>query len=115
MELTRIVVAVAFAGVCVGSAVPTLAGAAAMRQAAEHFGIPWPRYRLIGVLLAAAAVGIIGGIYWPVAGYLAALGMVLLLLGAVYFHRRARDPFVKLLPAVITIAIAIAYLAVVSS
>ena len=115
MELTRIVVAVAFAAVCVGSAVPTLAGAAPMRQAAEHFGIPWPRYRLIGVLLAAAAVGIIVGIYWPVAGYLAASGMVLLLGGAVYFHLRARDPFVKLLPAVITFAIAIAYLAVVGS
>jgi DoxX-like family len=115
MELVLIVVAVVFAGVCVGSAVPTLAGANAMRQAAEHFGIPWPRYRLIGVLLAAAAVGIVAGIHWPVCGYVAASGMALLLVGALYFHLRARDPFVEMAPAVTTAAIAVAYLAVVGS
>jgi hypothetical protein len=115
MEFVRIVVAVVFAGVCIGSAVPTLAGANPMRQAAEHFGIPWPRYRLIGVLLMAAAVGIIAGIYWPVCGYLAASGMVLLLVGAFYLHLRARDPIVKMLPAVMTMAIATAYLAVIGS
>jgi DoxX-like family len=111
MDLVRIIVAVIFAVVCAGSAVPTLAGAPAMREAAQHFGIPWSRYRLIGVALIAGAAGIAAGLRWPVCGVLAASGMVLLLVGAVYFHLRARDPLVKILPAVVTLAIAAAYLA----
>jgi DoxX-like family len=111
MDLVRVIVAVIFAALCAGSAVPTLAGAPAMREAAQHFGIPWSRYRLIGVALMAAAAGIAAGFRWPVCGVLAASGMVLLLVGAVYFHLRARDPLVKLLPAVVTVAIATAYLA----
>ncbi|WP_166556100.1 DoxX family protein [Mycolicibacterium sp. CBMA 226] len=111
MDLVRVVAAILFAAVCAGSAVPTLAGAPAMRDAAEHFGISWSRYRLIGVALIAAAAGIAAGFRWPVCGVLAASGMVLLLVGAVYFHLMARDPLVKLLPAVVTLAIAAAYLA----
>lgn len=111
VDLVRTIVAVTFAVVCAGSAVPTLAGAPPMRDAAQHFGIPWSRYRLIGVALLAAAVGIAAGFRWPVCGLFAASGMVLLLFGAVFFHLRARDPLVKLLPAVVTLAIAIAYLA----
>ena len=46
--------------VCLLPAAGKLLGQPKMRQSAEHFGIPWPRYRLIGVAeLAAAAAGIL--------------------------------------------------------
>ena len=35
--------------VCLLPAAGKLLGQPKMRQSAEHFGIPWPRYRLIGV------------------------------------------------------------------
>ena len=53
-----------------------------MRQSAAHFGIPWPRYRLIGVAELAAAAGILTGLWWHPLGLAAAAGMALLLLGA---------------------------------
>jgi hypothetical protein len=62
-----------------------------MRHSAAHFGIPWPRYRLIGVAELAAAAGILIGLWWHPLGVAAAAGMALLLAGALITHRRAGD------------------------
>jgi hypothetical protein len=40
-----------------------------LRHSAEHFGIPWQRYRLIGVAELAAAVGVLAGLHWPPLGW----------------------------------------------
>ena len=61
-----------------------------MRQPAANFGIPWPRYRLVGVAELAAA-GVVIGLWWHPLGVAAAAGMALLLLGALITHRRAED------------------------
>ena len=61
-----------------------------MRQSAAHFGIPWPRYRLIEVAELAAA-GVVIGLWWRPLGVAAAAGMALLLFGALITHRRAED------------------------
>ena len=45
--------------VCLLPAAGKLLGQPKMRQSAKHFGIPWPRYRLIGVAELAAAAGIL--------------------------------------------------------
>ena len=45
--------------VCLLPAAGKLLGQPKMRQSAEHFGIPWPRYRLIGAAELAAAAGIL--------------------------------------------------------
>ena len=50
--------------VCLLPAAGKLLGQPKMRQSAEHFGIPWPRYRLIGVAELAAAAGILIGLWW---------------------------------------------------
>ncbi len=71
-----------------------------MRQSAAHFGIPWNRYRLIGVAELAAAAGVLAGLWWHPLGVAAAAGMVLLLLGAVLTHRRAADSGKEMAPAV---------------
>jgi uncharacterized membrane protein len=54
-------------------------------------GFPWSRYRLIGLAELGAAVAAIVGIFWRPAGVVAAIGMTVLLIGAVIFHRRAGD------------------------
>ena len=84
----------------------------ARRPDAGHFGIPWPRYRLIGVAELAAAAGILIGLWWHPLGLAAAAGMTLLLLGALITHRRAADGGKEMAPALLALAITIAYLAI---
>jgi DoxX-like family len=81
-----------------------------MRKAASHLGIPWSRYRLIGAAELAAAAGILLGIRWPPLGVAAAIGMVLLLLGALLTHRRAGDPAKEAMPGLLVLLLTIAYL-----
>ena len=60
---------------CLLPAVGKLLGQPKMRQSAGHFGIPWPRYRLIGVAELAAAAGILIGLWWHPLSVAAAAGM----------------------------------------
>jgi hypothetical protein len=83
-----------------------------MRHAAAHFGIPWPRYQLIGLAELAAGGGVLAGLRWHPLGLAAAAGTALLLLGAVITHRRAADGGKETTPALLALAITIAYLAV---
>ena len=83
-----------------------------MRQSAAHFGIPWPRYRLIGVAELAAAAGILIGLWWHPLGLAAATGMALLLLGAVVTHRKAADGVKEMAPALLALLLTLAYLAI---
>jgi DoxX-like protein len=94
------------------AAVPKLAGHPKMRQSAEHFGIAWHRYRLIGVAELAAAAGALIGLLWRPAGLLAAAGMILLLIGALIAHLRARDSARDAIPALVALAVSGTYLAV---
>jgi uncharacterized membrane protein YphA (DoxX/SURF4 family) len=82
-----------------------------MQKSAAHFGIPWRRYRLIGAAELAAAAGVLAGLWWQPLGIAAAAGMILLLTGAVITHRRALDSAKEMAPALLALAITIAYLA----
>jgi uncharacterized membrane protein YphA (DoxX/SURF4 family) len=98
--------------VCLLPAAGKLTGQPKMRQSAVHFGIPWPRYRLIGVAELAAAAGILIGLWWHPLGVAAAAGMALLLLSAVTAHRKAADSVKEMAPALLALAITAAYLAI---
>lgn len=97
---------------CLLPAAGKLLGHPKMRQSAAHFAIPWPRYRLIGAAELAAAAGILAGLWWHPLGIAAAAGMTLLLIGALITHRRAGDSAKEMAPALIDLAITIAYLAI---
>lgn len=97
---------------CLLPAAGKLLGHPKMRQSAGRFGIPWPRYRLIGVAELAAAAGIVIGLWWHPLGLAAAAGMILLLIGALLTHRRAADSGKEMAPALLGLVIAIAYLAI---
>jgi uncharacterized membrane protein YphA (DoxX/SURF4 family) len=105
-------VSLLLAAACLVPASAKLLGHPKMQKAAAHFGIPWRRYRLIGVAELAAAAGVLAGLWWHPLGVAAAAGMVLLLLAALLTHRRALDPAKEMAPALLALAITIAYLVV---
>src|SRR5215469_16107993 len=104
-----VTISLLLAAACLLPAAGKLTGNPKMRKSAAHFGIPWPRYRLIGVAELAAAAGVLVGLWWHPLGVAAAIGMTLLLLGAMITHRRAADSGKEMAPALL--ALAIAYLA----
>ena len=77
-----IAISLLLAAACLLPAVGKLTGNPKMRQSAAHFGIPWSRYRLIGIAELAAAAGVVIGLWWHPLGVAAAAGMALLLIGA---------------------------------
>lgn len=106
-----IVLSVLLAVACLVPAVAKLSSHPKMLGAATHFGIPWARYRLIGVAELAAAAGVVAGLFWAPLGLAAASGMALLVIGALAAHRRAGDGLTQAAPALVTLAISLAYLA----
>ena len=94
-----ITISLLLAAACLLPAAGKLTGQPKMRKSAAHFGIPWPRYRLIGVAELAAAAGILTGLWWHPLGLAAAAGMALLLLGAIIAHRKAADNAKEMAPA----------------
>lgn len=107
-----VVISLLLAAACLFPAAAKLLGHPRMRKSAEHFGIGWPRYRLIGAAELAAGAGVLIGLWWHPLGIAAAAGMVLLLLGALVTHRRAADSGKEMVPALVAFAITVAYLAV---
>lgn len=107
-----VALSVAVAAAYLVPAVAKLRSHPKMLASASHFDIPFARYRLIGVAELAAAVGVLAGLSWTAGGLVGASGMVLLLIGALYTHRRAGDSLAHAAPAVAALAISLAYVAV---
>jgi uncharacterized membrane protein YphA (DoxX/SURF4 family) len=97
---------------CIVPAAAKLLGHPKMRASAAHFGIPWSRYRLIGVAELAAAAGVLIGLVGRPLGIAAALGMAALLVGALAAHRRAGDRPKEATPAFASLGLTAVYLAV---
>ena len=74
-----------------------LLGARQQIQTAEHLGIPWSRFRLIGISELSASGGLLAGLAITPLGFAAACGLVLLMTGALAFRLRVRDKPVFLL------------------
>ena len=102
---------IALAALCLVPAFAKLSAQPAMQASADHFGIDWPRYRLIGVAELAAAAGLLAGLVLHPLGVAAAAGMAVLLTGAVIMHLRAGDGPKHMAPALVALAVTVAYLA----
>lgn len=88
-------------------AVPKLAGQRTMLDRMAHLGVSARLTRVLGVLEAAAVVGLLVGLAWPPAAVLAAAGLVCQMAGAVAYHSRVGDPpAVRSTPAVFGVAAA---------
>ena len=106
------VLSVLLAAACLLPGLAKVLGHPKMQKSAAHFGIPWRRYRLIGVAELAAGAGVLIGLWWHPLGVAAAAGMAVLLTGALATHRRALDSAKEMAPALLALAITIAYLVV---
>jgi hypothetical protein len=104
-------VSIVLAALCLLPSAAKLSARPAMQASAEHFGIAWEQYRLIGVAELAAAAGVLGGLVWPPLGIAAAGGMAALTAGALVMHARAGDDPRNAGSAVLVLLVAVAYLA----
>lgn len=99
MFVVTIILAVLLALAFAGSGLQKLTSAKMMVEGAAHLGIPYSRYRVIGVLEILAAIGLIVGLWVAALGIAAAVGLVLLMAGALVFHLRAGDKIGQFGPA----------------
>ena len=77
----------------------------------DHLGIPVQRWRVIGVLELAGAVGVLVGLAVDELGLAAGAGLVLTSVGAMATHAKAGDPPKALVPAAIGLVLSSAVVA----
>lgn len=68
----------------------------------NHLGLTSSRYQLIGVAEVLAALGVLLGLWQPLiwVGFLAGIGLLILMVGAVAYHVRVQDHFSEVAPAI---------------
>ena len=86
-------------------------GTGTARANAEHLGLSMGLSRLIGIAELAAAAGQLAGLAVKSLAIVTAAAVVVLMLGAIGYHLKARDKVAAVLPAVVTAGAAIALLA----
>jgi DoxX-like protein len=74
----------------------------------DHLGVKPVQWRMIGLLEIAGVAGVLLGLAWAPIGIAAAVGLALLMLGAISFHVRASDGAADMAPAVIGLGLAVA-------
>ena len=77
---------------------------------AEHVGLSVSAYRRIGFAEVLAVIGLLVGAFVPVAGALAAAGLLVLLGGAVVAHLRNGDGMREIVPAVVLGLVTLSFL-----
>ncbi|MCQ1579092.1 DoxX family protein [Streptomyces parvus] len=73
------------------AAVANLIGHDYPKSQADKMGVPHSWMRPLGTLLGAGALGLLAGLVVPVLGALAAAGLVLYFIGALWAHLRVGD------------------------
>ncbi|AXG82201.1 DoxX family protein [Streptomyces paludis] len=92
MYVTAIVLSALLALAAAGAGVPKLLDKGTVPGVLrDHLKVGAALVRLIGLAEVAAAVGLVGGIFWQPLGIAAAAGLAGLFAGAVIYHRRAGD------------------------
>jgi hypothetical protein len=91
MRVALVVVSILLSAVITFSAALKLTHRPAVVASYRKAGVPESWLNGLAALLLLAAVGLIVGIWWPVAGVAAAVGLVAYFLLAVGFHIRAND------------------------
>ena len=90
-----------------------LRGKADLNATRDRLGVSESLWRAIGGLEILGAVGVFigllddGGVEWI--GVLAALGLIIITIGAAAHHRRAGDPPKELVPAAVMLVLAVLY------
>ena len=88
MFVATVILSVLLALAFAGAGVPKILTQPKMVEAAAHVGFPVRSFRIIGLA-------------WAPLGIAAASGLVLLMLGAVVVHVRAKDPVAAMAPVLV--------------
>jgi hypothetical protein len=101
-----ITVTVALAAMFLLSGAAKVVPNAASLAARDKLGIPATAWSLLGVAEIAGAAGVLVGLKVSPIGMAAAAGLVLVGLGAVAVHQRAKDGLIHAAPAVVALVLA---------
>jgi hypothetical protein len=101
MDVALIVVSILLAALITFSAALKLTHRPAVVESYRKAGVPETWLNGLAALLLAAAAGLIGGLWWPIAGIAAAAGLVGYFALAVGFHIRADDTAHMITPSVL--------------
>lgn len=108
MDVALIVVSSLLAAVVAFSAALKLTHRPAVVESYRAAGVPESWLNGLAALLLTGALGLIAGIFWPMAGLAAAGGLVIYFLLAIGFHIRANDTAHAVTPAVLAgVAVAV--------
>jgi hypothetical protein len=108
MRIATVVVTVLLAGLFGFSSTIKLFGVPRSLAIRDHLGISPTRWRVIGLLELAGVIGVLVGLAWAPIGVAAAVGLALLVVGAIAFHVRASDSLADTAPAVVGAGLAVA-------
>lgn len=89
MEVTRIVLSVVLALLLLSTGAGKLAGLASSHQIRDSLAVAAPVWKMIGAFELVVVAGLLVGCWVPTVGLVAALGVVLLMAGAVVIRVRA--------------------------
>ena len=106
--IAKVVVTALLAALFTFSSLIKLVGVRQSLEIRDHLGVKPVQWRLIGSLELAGVAGVLAGLAWPPIGVAAAVGLALLMLGAIGFHVRASDSIADTAPSVIGLGLAVA-------
>jgi len=83
-----------------------------MVEAQQHLGLEDGLFKAIAGLEVLGGIGVLAGLHsdLPLIGVLAAIGLIGMTIGAVFYHQKAGDEMKEWLPAVVMGSVAIFYI-----
>jgi uncharacterized membrane protein YphA (DoxX/SURF4 family) len=91
MNITAAILSILLAFVALAAGAPKVVLKGTSAQLQSHLGLSAGLVRLVGLAEVAAAVGLVIGLFWRPLGVAAAVGLVVLFIGAIGFHAKAGD------------------------
>ncbi len=108
MDVATIVLSFIVAALMSVTGATKLLDTSTARRNAEHLGVGPVRNVAIGIAEISAAAGLIlGAFFFAPLGVVTAVAVIALMIGAVRYHVRARDPLSAALPALVTATLAV--------
>ena len=106
--IAKVVVTALLAALFTFSSLIKLIGVRQSLEIRDHLGVKPAQWRMIGSVELAGVAGVLAGLAWAPIGVAAAVGLALLMLGAIAFHVRASDSIADTAPSVIGLGLAVA-------
>jgi hypothetical protein len=107
MFVVTAILSILLAAVMAQSAVKKISPGKDSLALRDRLGAPERLWAAVGIPEALAALGLVAGLWWPPLGVAAAVGVVLLMAGAVVMHLRVRFLGAALAPPVGVLVVAV--------